>query len=82
MKLHMIFRTLYERFKPIPIWCLCGLQDILDTLGRIILVDSPSAQLISYDTTFQLGDFYVSPLLFRHTLFKEKNSCASAFSYS
>ena len=22
-----------------------------------------------YDTTFQLGDFYVSPLLFRHTLF-------------
>lgn len=26
---------------------------------------------MSYDTTFQLGDFYVSPLIFRHTLFKE-----------
>jgi len=27
--------------------------------------------MLSYDTTFQLGDFYVSPLLFRHTLFVE-----------
>lgn len=29
-------------------------------------------QLLSYDTTFQLGDFYVSPLIFRHTIFKER----------
>ena len=28
-------------------------------------------QLLSYDTTFQLGDFYVSSLLFRHVIFKE-----------
>ena len=26
---------------------------------------------MSYDTTIQLGDFYVSTLAFRHTLFKE-----------
>ena len=26
--------------------------------------------ILAYDTTFQLGDFYVSPLLFRHIYFK------------
>ena len=50
--------------------CVCGLQEILDELDRVLLLDSPS-QLLSYDTTFQLGDFYVSPLLFRHALFKQ-----------
>ena len=51
--------------------CVCGMQEVLDQLDRLLLVDSPSQQLLSYDTTFQLGDFYVSPLLFRHTLFTE-----------
>ena len=32
---------------------------------------SPSPQLLSNDTTFQLGDFYVSVFTFRHTLFKK-----------
>ena len=32
--------------------------------------DSQYSQLLSYDTTFKLGDFYVSPLLFRN-LFKK-----------
>ena len=26
-------------------------------------------QLLSYDTTFSLGEFYVSPLLYRHNVF-------------
>jgi hypothetical protein len=39
-------------------------------LGQLLLCRSPSApQLLSYDTTFQLGDFFVSPLLFSHTAF-------------
>lgn len=50
--------------------CVCGLQELLDELDRVLLLDSPS-QLLSYDTTFQLGDFYVSPLLFRHVVFKQ-----------
>ena len=50
--------------------CICGLQELLEELDRVLLLD-PHSQLLSYDTTFQLGDFYVSPLLFRHTLFKE-----------
>ena len=28
-------------------------------------------QMLSYDTTFCLGEFYVPPLLFRHTMFEE-----------
>ena len=50
--------------------CICGLQEILDELDKVLVLDSPS-QMLSYDTTFQLGDFYVSPLIFRHVLFKQ-----------
>ena len=42
----------------------------MDELDRVLVLN-PSSQLLSYDTTFKLGDFYVSPLIFRHTLFKE-----------
>ena len=51
--------------------CICGIQEILDQLDRILLIDSSFPQLLSYDTTFKLGDFYVSTLLFRHVIFKE-----------
>ncbi len=46
------------------------------TLDRVLLLQSPS-QLLSYDTTFQLGEFYISPLIFGHALFKE-NRCIPA----
>ena len=51
--------------------CVCGNKALFAELDRVLIIDSPSAQLLSYDTTFQLGDFYVSTLAFRHTLFKE-----------
>lgn len=51
--------------------CVCGLQEILDEADKVLMLQE-EGQLLSYDTTFQLGDFYVSPLLFRHTLFTEK----------
>ena len=51
--------------------CVCGIEEILDQLDRILLIDSAMPQLLSYDTTFQLGDFYVSSLLFRHVIYKE-----------
>ena len=34
---------------------------------------------MSYDTTFQLGDFYISVFSFRHTLFKESPVIPAAF---
>ena len=51
--------------------CVCGMKKVLDQLDRLLLINSPLTQLLSYDTTFQLGDFYVSPLLFQQILFKE-----------
>ena len=46
-------------------------QSLFVELDRVLIIDSPSAQLLLYDMTFQLGDFYVSTLAFTHTLFKE-----------
>ena len=59
--------------------CVCGQRQLLDELDRVLLLKSPSAQLLSYDTTFELGDFYVSVLCFRHTLFKESPVIPAAF---
>ena len=50
---------------------VCGQKEILDQLDRLLVLESPLSQLLSYDTTFKLGDFYVSCLLFRHNLFRE-----------
>ena len=49
---------------------ICGLNNLLAELDMVLQLDSNQYQLLSYDTTFELGDFYLSPLLYRHTLFK------------
>ena len=43
---------------------------MLAVINRLLLLKSGGAQLLSYDTTFKLGNFYVSPLLFRNILFQ------------
>lgn len=48
---------------------ICGLDKIINELDLILQMDSECPQLLSYDTTFKLGDFYLSPLLYRQTLF-------------
>ena len=40
--------------------CICDEKSMLNELDRVLPLDSPSCQLLSYDTTFQLGDFYIS----------------------
>ena len=47
---------------------ICALKSMVVELETVLQLNAHS-QLLSYDTTFQLGDFYVSTLLFRHTLF-------------
>ena len=59
--------------------CVCGHKAILDEFDKVLLLHSPSPQLMSYDTTFQLGDFYVSVFTFRHTLFKESPVIPATF---
>ena len=52
--------------------CVLGRRAVLDEMDRVLLLDTPSPQLLSYDTTFQLGDFYISVLCFRHTHFSRR----------
>jgi len=48
---------------------ICALQDLIEELNRMIQADLNAPILLSYDTTFCLGDIYVSPFLYRHVLF-------------
>ena len=56
-----------------------GQKALLYELGKVLLLKSLPPQLLSYDTTFQLGDFYISVLSFHHTLFKEAPTILAAF---
>ena len=50
--------------------CIFGLKEIMDTVNDLLILQRNEFQIVlAYDTTFQLGDFYVSPLLFRHIYF-------------
>ncbi|XP_044182200.1 uncharacterized protein LOC122963007 [Acropora millepora] len=55
---------------------VCGLKQVLEEM-ELVLGDGGIDQLLSYDTTFTMGDFYVSILIFRHTFFL-KNPCIPA----
>ena len=59
--------------------CICGNKQLLNELDRVLILKSGGHQLLSYDTTFQLGDFYVSVLSFRHTIFQEDPVIPAAF---
>ena len=48
---------------------ICGSNGIACEMDRVLQCRSSAPQLLSYDTTFQLGDFYLSSMLFRHTAF-------------
>ncbi len=50
---------------------ICGLKKMLTETNRLLQIESSALQLLSYDTTFKLGDFYVSQLLFRNVIFKK-----------
>ena len=58
--------------------CVCGLTEIIDEADKVLTLQN-NGQRLSYDTTFQLGDFYVSPLLFRHTIFTERPCVPAMF---
>lgn len=48
---------------------VAGQKEILNELDSLIQFKDEN-MLLSYDTTFCLGDFYVSPLLFKHIIFE------------
>ena len=46
-------------------------RQLLNEFDRVLVLQSSDHQLLSYDTTFLLGDFYVSTLTFCHIIFEE-----------
>ena len=58
---------------------VCGLKMLKEQLDHLILAKPESAILMSYDTTFQLGDFYVSAFLFKYVLFQSSPVIPVAF---
>lgn len=57
---------------------VAGSKGILDELNSIIKLKD-SELLFSYDTTFSLGEFYVSPLVFKNILFENNPLMAALF---
>lgn len=53
---------------------ICGHSLMFEEIERVLYFDLET-QCLSYDTTFQLGDFYVSSLIFRHILLKNHPAC-------
>ena len=61
------FVVLIKTFPDVLI--VCGHGSLAEELDGLLQAESEVPQLLSYDTTFQLGDFYLSVFLFRHTTF-------------
>ena len=49
---------------------VCGHPKLLTEMNNLLQIGAVNGQLFSYDTTFELGDIYVSALLVRHVLFQ------------
>ena len=58
---------------------ILGSKDILSELNTLLTVKSDEPVLLSYDTTFNVGDYFVSVLVFRHVLFKNGVTIPAAF---
>ena len=48
---------------------ICGSKNITIEMEKGLVTNFTSSS--TYDTIFQLGDFYLSFILFRHTIFKQ-----------
>jgi hypothetical protein len=59
--------------------CVIGLKDILDELNNLILLQSDEPLLLSYDTTFTVGQNFLSILSFKHILFQNGKCIPAAF---
>ena len=53
-------------------------NEMIDELNTVVKLKDPEF-LLSYDTTFSLGEFYVSPLVFKHTMFENNPIVAGMF---
>ena len=57
---------------------IVSLPEIITQLNQLVYVTTSEQLFLSYDTTFNLGD-YVSAIVFKHVLFKETPLIPLAF---
>ena len=58
---------------------VCSLDAIATEMNNVLQTKSRCPQLLSYDMTFQSGDFYVSAILFQYTLLQGSPSIPAIF---
>ena len=72
--LHLLFYHLegyISDIKTAPdLYVILGLKDIYEEFDRLLQFKTDDTVPLFYDTTFNLGDFYVSTLSFQHILFE------------
>ena len=59
--------------------CVLGLKEVLTDFGNLQQLRRKGKILCSYDTTYNCGDFYVSPIVFKHVLFDSESAVPLAF---
>ena len=59
--------------------CFMGLPEVMQEFNRLLQLNSDYTLYCSYDTTFDLGDFYLTPIVFRHVLFENSPVIPLAF---
>jgi hypothetical protein len=60
-------------------YCIVAHPEVTSELNKVLMVKSDATALLSYDATFNIGDFYVSILVFRHVLFQGGVTIPAAF---
>jgi hypothetical protein len=56
-----------------------GCSEMLEEINKLLRTCSDEPVLLSYDTTFELGDFYMSALVAKHVLFRNGKTVPVAF---
>jgi hypothetical protein len=59
--------------------CIISLPEVMTQFNQLVDIKSTDQLFLSYDTTFNLGDCYVSAIVFKHILFKETPLVPLAF---
>jgi hypothetical protein len=56
-----------------------GMQESLNNLNSLLNIEQDSKTMFSIDTTFECGNFYITPLLYKNFIFKKEPTTPVAF---
>ena len=79
---HELDEFMFEIITFPDLTCFFGNPDLLKEFNEVLelsKIETDMRLYCSYDTTFNIGNFYVTPLVFRHTLFANDPVISVAF---